>query len=138
MNLLYLADIRFPMERANGIQTIETCHALAREGMGVELVVHRSNSMSDASCLEFFGLEPHPNLRLRRLSIPAPGSVWGRLTFATQCLPLLADGRYQAVYTRDLALADLAIRTKWYHRLPVLYESPHGSGSFLSRDRAFV
>ena len=30
MKLLYLADIRFPMERANGIQTIETCHALAR------------------------------------------------------------------------------------------------------------
>ena len=133
MNLLYLADIRFPMERANGIQTIETCHALAREGVGVELVVRRSNSMSDASCLKFFGLEPHPNLSLRRLSIPAPGSVWGRLAFATQCLPLLAGGRYQAVYTRDLVLADLAIRTKWYHRLPVLYEA-HTAAALFSRE----
>src|SRR3990172_2189641 len=64
MNLLYLADIRFPMERANGIQTIETCHALARDGVSVELLVRRSDSRSDASCFEFFGLAPHPNLRL--------------------------------------------------------------------------
>ena len=35
MKLLYLADIRFPMERANGIQTIETCHALARRGVAL-------------------------------------------------------------------------------------------------------
>ena len=37
--ILYFADIRFPLERANGIQTMETCHALAGRGHEVHLVV---------------------------------------------------------------------------------------------------
>ena len=32
LTLLYFADIRFPLERANGIQTMQTCHALAGRG----------------------------------------------------------------------------------------------------------
>jgi glycosyltransferase involved in cell wall biosynthesis len=135
LNVLYLADIRFPMERANGIQTIETCHALARDGIGVELVVRRSDSRSDAACLEFFGLAPHPNLRLRRLAIPAPGTSWGHLVFAAKCLPLMKDGRHDAVYTRDLVLADLALRTKWLHGLPTLYEA-HTVASVFSEETA--
>ena len=39
LRILYLADIRFPLERANGIQTIQTCHALARRGHEVTLLV---------------------------------------------------------------------------------------------------
>lgn len=30
MRINYFAAIRFPAERANGAQTVETCHALAR------------------------------------------------------------------------------------------------------------
>ena len=32
VNVLYFADTRFPIERANGVQTMETCHALAQRG----------------------------------------------------------------------------------------------------------
>ena len=135
MNLLYLADIRFPMERANGIQTIETCHALARDGVSVELLVRRSDSRSDAACLEFFGLEPDPRLRLRRLATPFPGSWVGRLAFMARCLPLLFARRFDAVYTRDLALADLALRTRRYHGLPVVYEA-HTVASVFSEEKA--
>ena len=39
MRVLYFADIRFPLERANGIQTMETCHALAERGHDVHAVV---------------------------------------------------------------------------------------------------
>ncbi len=39
VRILYFADIRFPLERANGIQTMETCHALAGRGHEVRLVV---------------------------------------------------------------------------------------------------
>ena len=135
MRLLYLADIRFPMERANGIQTVQTCHALARQGVQVDLVVRRSDSRSDEACLKFFGLTPHPNLELRRLSTAAPGSVWGQLTFAARAFPFLANGRYDAVYTRDLVLADLAIRTKWYHRLLVIYEAHTAAALFSEETR---
>ena len=117
MKILYLADIRFPMERANGIQTIETAHALAHRGVEVDLVVRRSDGRSDEACLEFFGLPPHPGLRLRRISAP-----FGKWSFIAAALGLLfrARGRWDFVYTRDLVLADLALRLS---TLPLIYEA---------------
>ena len=105
MKLVYLADIRFPMERANGIQTIETCHALARRGVEVELVVRRTDARTDAECLAYFGLEPHPKLRLRRVR------ARGRLGFLLRAVPLMiASEAGDVLYTRDLILADLATK----------------------------
>lgn len=135
MKVLYLADIRFPMERANGIQTIETCHALARDGIGVDLVVRKSDDRSDEACLAFFGLEPHPNLHLIRVGVPAPGTRWGHLVFAAKCLPLMNDRRIDAVYTRDLVLGDIVLRTKAIHGRPLLYEA-HTVASVFSEETA--
>jgi len=117
MKILYLADIRFPMERANGIQTIETAHALARRGVEVDLVVRRTDGRSDEACLEFFGLTPHPGLRLRRVSVP-----FGKWSYFAAAVRLLvrARGRWDFVYTRDLVLADLALRLR---TLPLIYEA---------------
>jgi glycosyltransferase involved in cell wall biosynthesis len=117
MKILYLADIRFPMERANGIQTIETAHALARRGVEVDLVVRRTDHRSDEACLEFFGLSPHPRLRLRRVAAP-----FGKWSYIAAALGLLvrARGRWDFIYTRDLVLADLALRLG---TLPLIYES---------------
>lgn len=117
MKILYLADIRFPMERANGIQTIETTHALARRGVEVDLVVRRTDGRSDEACLEFFGLAPHPGLRLRRVS--APFGKWSYLASAVRFL-LRARARWDFVYTRDLVLADVALRLG---TLPFIYEA---------------
>ena len=127
MKLVYLADIRFPMERANGIQTIETCHALARRGVDVELVVRRSDGRSDEACLAFFGLAPHPKLRLRRLGIP------GRVGFFVAVAPiLLASAREDVIYSRDLVLADLAMRLA---AAPLVYEA-HTVASVFAEERA--
>lgn len=117
MKLLYLADIRFPMERANGIQTIETAHALARRGVEVDLVVRRTDGRSDEACLGFFGIPPHGNLRLRRVS--APFGRWSYLASAL-CLLLRVRGRWDFVYTRDLILAAIALRLR---TLPLIYEA---------------
>ena len=59
MRILYLADIRFPMERANAIQTVHTCHALARSGARVRLVVRRIDAGPNDDPLAFYGLRPH-------------------------------------------------------------------------------
>jgi glycosyltransferase involved in cell wall biosynthesis len=125
MKLLYLADIRFPMERANGIQTVETAHALARRGVEVELVVRRSDGRSDEACLDFFGLPPHPGLRLKR--VPTP---FGRFSYLTTALPL-SRGSADVLYTRDLVLADLAIR---FGRAPVVFEA-HTVASVFAEER---
>ena len=39
MRILYFADIRFPLERANGIQTMATCYAMTERGHTVHLIV---------------------------------------------------------------------------------------------------
>ena len=39
VTVLYFADTRFPIERANGVQTMATCDALAERGHDVTLVV---------------------------------------------------------------------------------------------------
>jgi glycosyltransferase involved in cell wall biosynthesis len=115
VRLLYLADIRFPMERANGIQTIETCHALARRGVDVELVVRRSDERTDAECLRFFGLAPHPKLRLRRVR------ARGRVGFMARMMPSVLRSPPSTVsYTRDLVLADVLVKLA---RGPVVYEA---------------
>ncbi len=125
MKFLYLADIRFPMERANGIQTIETCHALARRGVDVELAVRRSDARSDAECLSFFDLEPHPRLHLRRVSTRR------RLGFLVRVFGLLLD-EWDVVFTRDLLIADLARRLT---RSPVIYEA-HTVAAVFAEERA--
>lgn len=127
MRILYLADIRFPMERANGIQTVETCHGLARRGVEVELFVRRSDDRSDEACLHFFGLEPHPKLRLRRVRAP------GRLGFLARVAPsLLGADRADVVYTRDLLLADLATRVT---KGALVYEA-HTVSAVFAEERA--
>lgn len=117
MKILYLADLRFPMERANGIQTIETAHALARRGNEVDLVVRRTDGRSDEACLHFFGLPAHAGLRLQRVSAP-----FGRWSFLGSALWRLARARglWDFVYTRDLILADFALRVG---KPPVIYEA---------------
>jgi glycosyltransferase involved in cell wall biosynthesis len=117
MKILYLADIRFPMERANGIQTIETAHALARLRVDVDLVVRRTDERSDEACLAFFGLDPHPRLRLRRISTP-----FGKWSYLASALSLLLRTRskWDFLFTRDLVLADVALRLSG---LPVVYEA---------------
>ncbi len=127
MKLVYLADIRFPMERANGIQTIETCHALTRGGVEVELVVRRSDRRSDEECLAFFGLAPHSKLRLRRLGLP------GRLGFLAAATPiLLGTTRDDVIFTRDLVLADLAMKLV---DAPLVYEA-HTVAAVFAEERA--
>jgi glycosyltransferase involved in cell wall biosynthesis len=127
MRVLYLADIRFPMERANGIQTIETAHALARRGVEVELFVRRTDGRSDEACLEFFGLSPHPRLTLRRVSVPL-----GRFSTLARAIALLFTGRWDFVFTRDLVLASAALR---FGRARVIYEA-HTVAAVFAEERA--
>ncbi len=53
MKILYFADIRLPLERANGIQTMETCHALAGRGHDVRLVVRPDTHMPSRDPFEY-------------------------------------------------------------------------------------
>src|SRR5712691_8897789 len=102
---MILADIRFPLERANGVQIVKTAAALARAGSRVRLVVRRSDPRPTPEVLALFGVEPHPCLEVRRLRVlHRRGSfVLPRASFLARAAAagLAARRRGATVGTRD-------------------------------------
>jgi glycosyltransferase involved in cell wall biosynthesis len=125
VRILYLADIRFPLERANGIQSMETCYALARRSHDVHMIVRPDTERPPRDPYAFYGLA-----RLDRLTIepapvagPAVARRVGYLAFALG--RTIGPGRPEVVLTRDLGVASFLLRTPRAIRPPVVYES-HG------------
>jgi hypothetical protein len=54
IRLIYITDIRFPMERANAIQTINTCHSIAKKEIEVHLLVRKMDNRTDTECLNYY------------------------------------------------------------------------------------
>ena len=125
MRILYLADIRFPLERANGIQSMETCHALASRGHEVTLVVRPDSHAPARDPFEYYGV---PRLEALRIEVaPAAGPPASRragyLTFALG--RAAGRARQDVIFTRDLGVAALLLRLPRSLRAPVVYEA-HG------------
>jgi glycosyltransferase involved in cell wall biosynthesis len=123
VTILYFADIRLPLERANGIQTMETCHALAGRGHEVRLVVRPDTHTPSRDPFEYYGLPPTSRLVVERAPAKGPQVVrrLGYLAFAAG--RATAGVRADVVMTRDLAVASLLLRLP--SRRPIVYES-HG------------
>jgi glycosyltransferase involved in cell wall biosynthesis len=125
LQVLVPADIRFPLERASGVQIVKTVAALAAAGARTTLLVRQSDPRPTAEILALFGVAPHPCLRVRRLqvlhrrgSFAVPrASFLARATLAA--LPALGGGA--VVLTRDLQLADVLVRLPGAPR--VVYEA---------------
>ena len=125
--IMILADIRFPLERANGVQIVKTAAALARAGSRVRLVVRRSDPRPTPEVLALFGVEPHPCLEVRRLRVlHRRGSFFlprGSFLARAAAVGLAARRRGATVFTRDLQLADLLLRLPAGGRGRVVYEA---------------
>ena len=134
MTVLCFADTRFPIERANGVQTIETCHALARRGHDVTLVVRPDTAPMARDPLDFYGLPQAPRLRITRIAATGPARL-KRLRFLLGILPLAAADRKAVVLTRDLGAAALLLQLPKSRRPRVVYES-HGVSTVVAREMA--
>ena len=123
VRILYFADIRFPLERANGIQTMETCHALAVRGHDVSLVVRPDTHTPARDPFEYYGVARTSRLIVERAPVGGPPIVRriGYLAFAAG--RAAGSSRADIVVTRDLAVASLLLRLP--SRPPIVYES-HG------------
>ena len=125
LEVLVPADIRFPLERANGVQIVKTAAALSGTGAHTTLVVRQSDPRPTPEILALFGVAPHSGLRVRRLqvlhrrgSFALPrASFLARATLVA--LPALRRGA--VVLTRDLQLADVLLRLPGAPR--VVYEA---------------
>src|SRR5947207_7251768 len=123
VRILYLADIRFPLERANGIQSMETCHALAARGHEVTLAVRGDTAVPPRDPFVFYALPRLPLLRIETAPVAGPQAArrTGYLTFALG--RALGRARQDVVLTRDLGVASLLLRLPAALRAPVVFES---------------
>lgn len=123
VRILYLTDIRFPLERANGIQSMETCHALAQRGHEVTLIVRPDTETPPRDPFAFYGLPRIPTLHVEVVPVTGPAAARraGYLTFAIG--RSIGRARQDVLYTRDLALASLVMGLPGALRAPVVYEA---------------
>lgn len=132
MTVLCFADTRFPIERANGAQTMATCCAVAARGHHVTLVVRPDSSPVARDPFAFYGETPTPNLRVT--AVPASGGPRARrVRFLLSALALARADRNAVVYTRDLGLAALLLQVPVLRRPKVVYES-HGVASVVAEE----
>ena len=131
MRILYLADTRFPLERANGIQTFETCRALAARGHAVTLVVRPDTAQPPRDPWAFYGAAPDPRLTISVTA--AIATPVRRPAYLLGVLPRVASRTADVVLTRDLGVASLTIGLGRGMRPPVIYEA-HGYAPAVSEE----
>ena len=136
--VLIPADVRFPLERANGVQIVKTAAALSRAGALATLLVRDSDPRTTDEILPLFGIAPG-GLHVRRLAVlhrrgsfRVPRAAFLARAVAA-CLAALHRGA--VVFTRDLQLADLLLTLR--RRARVVYEA-HPVESILYRERGML
>ena len=125
MQITYLADIRLPLERANGIQSVETCRALSERGHGVTLIVRPDTDRPARDPYVYYDIPRSPRLAIECAPVAGPAFARrvGYLSFALG--RVLGRARPDVVFTRDLGVAALLARMPAGMRPPLVYES-HG------------
>jgi glycosyltransferase involved in cell wall biosynthesis len=132
VTILYFADTRFPIERANGVQTMATCHALATRGHRVRLVARPDPTSPPRDPFAFYALPPLPELQIE--------TVAGGTNVRTRRAHFLLSAARRAltmkpgvVYTRDLGVAAFLLKLPSARRPPLVYES-HGLAVVVSQE----
>ena len=125
MRITYFADVRFPLERANGIQTMETCYALVKRGHSVDLIVRPDTHTPARDPFTYYGLAADSGLTVERAPVggPATAKRLGYIAFALG--RSIGKTRADVLVTRDLGVASAILRVPRSSRPPLVYES-HG------------
>jgi glycosyltransferase involved in cell wall biosynthesis len=134
MNILYFADTRFPIERANGVQTMATCHALASRGHKVTLLARADTTDPPRDPFVFYDWPRLSSLRIDVISGPRNPRA-RRAHFLLAAMRRIVSSRADAVLTRDLGLAAFMLQLPAGRRLPLVYES-HGVSVIVSAEMA--
>src|SRR3990167_6748426 len=83
MKIVYIANIRFPTERAHGAQIAKTCEAFVQNGSEVSLWVPRRHTNVSEDPISFYGLRARfPVQRLFTIDSVA----WGRWGFSLESI----------------------------------------------------
>jgi glycosyltransferase involved in cell wall biosynthesis len=132
VTVLCFADTRFPIERANGLQTMATCHALAAGGHDVTLVVRPDTAAAARDPFSFYDLPAVGGLRIETIA-RSRGRRANRIRFLLSSLKRAAERPDATIWTRDLGLAAFLLQLPAARRPTVVYES-HGIAPIVSEE----
>jgi glycosyltransferase involved in cell wall biosynthesis len=132
VTILYFSDTRFPIERANGVQTMATCHALAARGHKVTLIVRPDTTSPARDPFAFYDLPKAPRFRIEPIRGPRSPRA-RRAQFLLAAVRRLMTRKADVAFTRDLGLAAFFLQLPARRRPPVIYES-HGVSVIVSAE----
>lgn len=136
MKILYIANIRFPTEKAHGIQIMKTCEAFADLGHKVELVVPCRFNFIKKDPFEYYGAKK--NFKVKKLpSLDAMFFLSGKLGFWIQAIVFAGSLFFYSffiksniVYSRDeLPIFFLS----FFRKKNIFWESHTGRYNFIVR-----
>jgi len=132
VTVLYFADTRFPIERANGVQSMATCRALAARGHDVTLVVRPDNATRPRDPFTFYGWEPIDTLHVQTVAAGGAGPT-RRIRYLLAAAHVAVTQRDAVVLTRDLGLAAWLLQLPKATRPALVYES-HGLADIVAAE----
>lgn len=132
----YIANVRFPTEKAHGIQIAKTCEALLQRGVTLELWVPKRHTPITDTPETYYGLSRDiPTRRFGTLDtvrFGRLGFILQSLTFAYSCARALR-GNTEPIYCRD----EIVLWTLSYiSNVPFIWESHDGSWNIFARRAA--
>ena len=101
---------------------METCAALATRGHEVHLLVRPDTQVPARDPLAFYGLPADLRLRVERAPVFGPPPVRRVGYLALALAGMLVRRKWDIVLTRDLGVADAALRYPAWLRPPIVYE----------------
>ncbi len=136
MNILYIANIRLPTEKAHGLQIMKTCEALALSGADMVLLVPRRHNPIRENPFEYYGIRA----RFKVVYVPTLDLVrFGRLGFIVQTLTFSLSAFFyclrhpqDAFFSRD----EIPLWFAGFISKKMLWESHTGAWNFFARSVA--
>jgi len=132
LRIIYPVSEGFDPRKARFHQIFQTCHALAKRGCEVDLILGQNEFDPLTDVLPYYSLEPLQNLHLhtaymlRREGKQKIHISWNGIFHFTSLFKIRTLHRekpFSTLYTRHLNIADFFLRHRKSLRLPILFEA---------------
>ena len=131
IEIIYPVPEVFPDNRARFIQIINTCYALAQQGLNVNLVTGIRKKYSIEDLYKFYGLKTCENLKITKLPILRREkaryfkiSSNGLFYFSFLVYLLTKQKKHNSIiFLRHLKLANFLLRLKKFFKIPMIFEA---------------
>jgi len=121
MKIAYIANIRFPTERAHGFQIAKMCEAFLLNEVEIELVIpQRNNPFENQDPMKFYDLKNRFDIQYLKSSnykSTRLGALWNLISFNFKVLSYLSFKKDIVVFSRDktiILVASLLGRKTFY------------------------